>query len=909
VQLVGRRTECCALEEVLAAVRAGESRALVVCGEAGIGKTALLDELIRRATGCRVIRISGLESEMELAFAALHQLCTPLLGQIDQIPAPQGEALLTAFGKRAGAPPDPFLLGLATLSLVAEAAADRPLLLLVDDEQWLDRSSARAIAFVARRVEAESVGIVFATRCVGKHLGGLRELPIRSLQDEDSRTLLSAVVSGPLDIRVRDQIIAEARGNPLALLELPRTLTRAELAGGFGPPGAPFSHSLDATFRRQVDALPTPTRLLLALAAADPTGDPSLLWRAAEVVGLSVEAAVPAIEAGLAEIGTRVRFRHPLVRASAYRSVPLSDRRRIHGALAAVTDAGLDPDRRAWHLGHAAVGPDEAVADELERAAERVQARGGIPAAAAFLERASVLTLDPARRGDRILAAASAKAQAGLLDEAKDLLTVAESVSLSSLQTARADLIRAQLAFVGSRGNDAAPWMLGAARRLEIVDPQLARDTYLDALAAAIFAGRLGVDGDVLEVSKAASAATCALTDPRPPDLLLHGLSTQHSADFEKGLPTVQQALRVYGQGMSAANEMRWMFVACVAAARIWDLDRLMSLASRYITLARDTGALTEIPLALSCEISPLLFTGRFGEAAVEINEMAAVIDAMGTNVTPYGELSLAAMRGRRHDFQTLRDAAVTNAQQRGEGVGLTVVAWATALLENGYGNYPEAVRAGRDATAYACDCTSSGWALVELVEAAARAGEADVARDAFHRLAEMTTPSGTDWGLGVQARSQALLSAGDEAERLYLEALDRLARAGLQPDLARAHLLYGEWLRRQRRRIDARTHLHAADELFAKLGMEAFAQRTQRELLATGEKAPSRVALALAGELTAREAQIALMARDGLSNPEIGARLFISARTVQYHLAKVFTKLDIRSRSQLGNALSNDTT
>lgn len=903
MELIGRRAERRALDGVVSAVSSGGSGVLVLSGEAGIGKTALLDEVARQISDNRLVRVAGEESETEFAYAALHQLCMPLFEHIGRIPAPQRAALLTAFGQRQGPPPDPFLVGLAGLSLVSEFAQQCPVFLVIDDQQWLDRASSIAIAFVARRLSAEAVGILFATRTVGEELHGLPELRIGGLTDDDSRELLALNLDGPLDTSVRDRIVVEARGNPLALLEIPRSLGRIGLAGGFGAPGVPLTHSLEGAFRHQLYDLPVPTRRLLALAAAEPAGDASTLWRAAEVLGIEANAAMAAVEAGLAEIGSRVTFRHPLIRSTAYRSVPLSDRQVIHSALAAVIDRELEPDRRAWHLGHAAIGPDDEVAAELERCAGRVRARGGVAAAAAFLERASALTLDPSSRCDRTIAAASAKAQAGSLEVAKDLLKVADTTPMTELQRARADLVRAQLAFISSHGNDAAPLLLGAAQRLEGIDPALARETYLDTLSAAIFAGRLAVDGGVLEVSEAASAATRALSTPGAADLLLDGMCTQHSAGFEKGLPTVREALHTYGLGMTADQELRWMFLACVAAAHVWDLDRLRSLAVRHVQLTRDTGAVSELPLALSCLITPLLFTGNFSEAALAIDELTAAIDAMGNNLTPYGALSLAAMRGDRDHLRQLGSTATRNAEHRGEGIGLTVNAWATALLENSYGNYHAAVEAAVYATSYPGDCTSAGWALIELVEAGSRTGDDAVASAALERLAEMTTPSGTDWGLGVEARSRALTTEGDVAEPLYLEAIERLGRAGMGPDLGRAHLLYGEWLRRRRRRVDARTQLRSAHDLFDSIGMGAFAERARVELLATGATAQKRTDSRLA-TLTAQEAQIARLARDGLSNPEIGARLFISARTVQYHLSKVFAKLGIRSRSQLEHSL-----
>ncbi len=904
MELIGRDEELQALNAALSTVRAGRSQVLVLSGEAGIGKTALLDEMARLAADFRVVRIAGIESETEFVFAALHQLCASMWDEIEAIPAPQRDALLTAFGERQGPAPDPFLVGLAVLSVVSEAAHHRGLMLLIDDQQWLDRASRQVLAFVARRLVAESVGVVFATRIVGDELRGLPGLTVGGLRDQDSQELLARALVGPLDRQVRDRVIAEAHGNPLALVELPRVLGHSELAGGFGTPGAPLTHSLEGTFRRQLGNLPLPTRRLLALAAADPAGDPALLWRAAEVLGIDADAAVPAFESGLAEIGSRVVFRHPLIRSTAYRSVPMSDRQKVHAALAAVTDSGRDPDRRAWHLGHAAVGPDDTVSDELARSAGRVQARGGVIAAAAFLERASALAVDPSRRCDLALAAASAKAHAGQLDAARDLVRVAESTRLTDLQRARADLVRAQLAFIGSHGSDAAVLLLSAARRLEAIDATLARETYLDAMSAALFAGRLAVGGGMLEVAEFAGAATRALSAPEPSDLLLDGLATQYSAGFDKGLPAVREALEVYGQGMAVEQELRWMLLACLAATRVWDIARHTSLSIRYLQVVRDSGAVSHLPLALSSRFVPLLFTGEFEEAAQVTEEMGAAIDAMGKNLSPYCAIVLSAWRGRHTELAALSDATRPDAERRGEGHGLTVIEWADAVVANARCDYARARASATSASAYRGDGGASWWTLPELVESSSRLGDFATATDALNRLAEMTTPSGTDWGLGVEARSRALVSDGDAAERLYRAAVGHLGRAGLRPDLGRAHLLYGEWLRRQRRRVDARTQLRTAHQLFESIGMAAFAERARRELLATGEKARQRTAAPVHVALTAQEAQIARLAREGLSNPEIGSRLFISARTVQYHLGKVFSKLDIKSRSQLERAL-----
>ena len=906
-QLLGRRAERDVLDRFLAAVRVGESRTLVVRGEPGVGKTALLKYLAGRASDCRVAAATGVQSEMELAFAGLHQLLAPMLDRLERLPGPQRDALRTAFGMSAGPVPDRFLVGLAVLGLLSEMAAARPLVCLVDDEQWLDHASAQILAFVARRLGAEAVGLVFGARVPSGDLAGLPELVVGGLREDDARALLGSVLTGPMDERVRDQIVAETRGNPLALLELPRGLTAAELAGGFGLPGAlSLPRRIEESFRRRVEALPAQTRLLLLLAAAEPTGDPVLLWRAAGQLGIGAEAAGPAAEAGLAEFGARVRFRHPLVRSAAYRSATLEERQQLHRALAKATDPAIDPDRRAWHRAHAAPGPDEDVAAELERSADRVQARGGLAAAAAFLERATVLTPNPAQRAGRALAAAQAKVQAGGSGAALDLLAMAEAGPLSELQHARVDLARAQLAFATSRGSDAVPLLLQAAKQLEPIDAGLARATYLDAMIAANFAGRLaGPGADVLAVARAVSAAPPPLHAPGASDLLLDGLATHYNEGYAAALPILRRALIAFGGGMPADQELRWLSLAFAAAIHIWDDDRAEVLSKRYVERARKVGALIELPLALSRRVYVLLSAGELTAAATLVEEVQAATEATGTNFTPYAAMGLAALRGDEIEASALIEATLKDVPSRGEGLGITAAERANAVLNNGLGHYQKAQAAAQRATVNDRELGFSNWALAELIEAATRSGISETAAGAYRRLAEITSASGTDWALGVQARSHALLSEGEEAEGLYRQAIARLGRTRARTELARAHLLYGEWLRRERRRADAREQLRTAHRMLEAMGMEAFAERAGRELRATGETARKRT-VATTVELTAREAQIARLARDGLSNPEIGTRLFLSPRTVQYHLRNVFTKLGISSRGQLYRVLPN---
>ena len=904
--LTDRHAECDVLGRLVAAVRAGESRALVVHGEPGVGKTALLEYLAGQASGCRVAHAGGVQSEMELAFAVLHQLCAPMLDRLERLPAPQRDALRTAFGLSAGPAPDRFLIGLAALGLLSEMAGERPLVCIVDDEQWLDSASAQVLAFVARRLGAESVGLVFGARVPTGDLAGLPELVIGGLREDDARALLDSALTGPLDALVRDQIVAEAHGNPLALLELPRGWTATELAGGFGLPGAvPLAGRIEESFRRQLGALPAQPRHLLQLAAAEPTGDPVLVWRAAGRLGICAEAAGPAVEAGLAEFGVRVRFRHPLMRSAAYRSAPADDLREIHAALAEVTDPASDPDRLTWHRAAATAAPDEGVATELERSAGRAQARGGLSAAAAFLERAMLLTPDPGRRADRAIAAAEAKHQAGAPDVAAELLVMAEAGPLEELARARISLLRGQMAFSAGNSSDTPRLLIDAARRFEALDTRLARETYLEALSAALLGHRTSQIG-TLEIARAARGATAAPpSDSRAPDLLLEGMATLITDGYETGVPAVQRALSVFRDGdLPIGEQLRWLFVATRCAIDIWDDESWRDLAIRQVELARAVGALSLLPFAITQRFGMHLHAGEFATVAQLVDEFSVLKEATATGLPDFGTMILAAWQGRSREAFRLIDEFITDMSERGQGYGVSLPHYTASVLYNGLGRYADAMASAELASEQRDDLAFANLALAELIEAAVRGGQPERAAAAMGRLTELTLPSGTAWGLGVAARSRALLSEGDEAERLYREAIGHLSSAPARTELARAHLLYGEWLRRQRRRREAREHLRTARDMLEAIGMDAFAERAGRELRATGETARKRTAAARDEELTAQEAHIARLAREGLSNPEIGTRLFISARTVQHHLGNIFAKLGIASRSQLSHVL-----
>ncbi len=905
--LRGRRGECERLDGQLQRMAGGQSSVLVLRGEAGVGKSALLEYVAEKSSGYRIVRAVGVQSEMELAYAGLHQLCTVMLDRVAKLPGPQRDALLVAFGLQQGATPEPSAVAVAVLGLLSDAAETTPLVCLIDDAQWLDRASAQALAFVARRLFAERVAMVFAVRepIDLPELAGLPELVVGGLADNDARLLLASVVPGRLDERVRDRIVAETRGNPLALLELPRGMTPADLAGGFGLPGAgTLTGRIEQVFTRRVESLPSDSRELLLLAAAEPLGDVTLLWRAAERLGIGSDAAAPAEEAGLIEFGIRVRFRHPLVRSAAYRGATPRERQQAHHALAEVTDPGADPDRRAWHRAQATAGLDETVAAELEGSATRAHRRGGEAAAAAFLQRAAELTPDPARRGERALAGAQAKIEAGAPEAAAALLGMAQLAPLDDYQRARSQRLRAQITLALSRGSDAVPLLLEAAEGLAAFNTDLARDMRLEVFAAAIYAGHPEDDPEVQQLAAAALAEPVPTQPPHPVDSLARGLATVFTDGFAAGAPTLWAALEGFRRAdKTDARTNRWLWLACRVAFDLYDEQLSEEMARRGLRRAREAGALGVLPIALNFRAGLHIHAGEFAAASALAEEAAAISAMTGTAPLVYTAPLMAAIRGDEARAAPLLDAAEQDAVGRGQRLALSMLGSARAILFNGTGRYEEALRAAVAACAHD-GLALYALALIELVEAAARSGQPQLGASALERLAVRTQASNTDWALGLEARSRALLAEGPSAETLYEEAVTRLARGHVGFHLARAQLVYGEWLRRENRRADARRQLGAAHDLFASFGAEAFVERARRELLATGETARRRTPDSLS-LLTPQETQIARLAGDGLTNPEIGAQLFISPRTVEYHLRKVFPKLDISSRKDLQRALA----
>jgi DNA-binding CsgD family transcriptional regulator len=901
--LQGRSSECAALDKVVADARSGQSRVLLVRGEPGIGKTALLDYVESAASECRVARSAGVESEMELAYGGLHQLCAPCLDRIDRLPGPQRAALETAFGLSAGDAPDRFLVGLAVLNLLADLSEEKALVCIVDDAQWLDRVSAQTLAFVARRLLAEPIALVVAVRepSDGAGFDGLPELPISGLGPDAAGLLLDSVVTGPIDGRVRERIIAETHGNPLALLELPRAWTAAELADGFEESdGVPLAGRIEAGFLRRLEALPGDTRLLLLTAAAEPLGDATILWRAANILGLSSGAADPAEDAGLIEFGARVRFRHPLVRAAAYRTASSGERQQVHRALAEATDPELDPDRRAWHRAQTTTSPDEGIAGELERSAARASARGGLAAASALLERAARLTPEPGLRSQRELAAAWAKRDAGALDAALALLPAVEAGPPDALRTAEVEHLRGQIAFDQHRGTDAVLLLLDAARSLETLDVDLARETYLDALVAAIWAAGPDAPDVLARAGAAARAAPRARAPRRAVDAVLDALATRLTDGYTAAAPAVTDALHAVlavDADTDDVGRLLWLGgtrVSAIVATEVWDFESGRELAQRQVRAARSSGALVQLQFALNLLASGEALAGDFDSAAAHIEEARAVADATGTRPIAYSAMLLAALRGRE-------DPAAARAAAGVEGRVVTFADYARAVLHNGLGRHVEA----RDAALHVFERDVIGgyqvMAVAELGEAASRTGDRELLSRALERMRERTEVTPTEWARGVEMRLRALADESS-ADDLYRESSECLERIGVRVEAARSRLLHGEWLRREGRRVDAREQLRAAHDEFVEMGMEAFADRARRELVATGEKVRRRT-VESRGQLTAQEFQIAQLAREGLSNPEIGTRLFLSPRTVEWHLRKVFMKVGVSSRRQLRDA------
>ena len=910
--LLGRAEDRKWLADLLHRAREGQGGAVVLRGEAGIGKSALLQDLAGKAQECLICRAVGVESEMELPCAGLQQLCGPVTGRLADLPPLHRNALEKVFGLNTGPPPDRFLVGMAVLDLITMAAQRQPLMWLVDDAQWLDRSSIQAIGFASRRLLNERIIVAIGARDTidGGDLAGLPEIRLSGLSAVDASELLDSVVPGPTDPTVRDRIIAETRGNPLALLELPRTWTTAELVEGLSESSSvPLTGHLELAFAKRLSELPPDTQTLLTLAAAEPTGDPALLWSAAAELGLDCDAAAPAERAGLIEFGRHVYFRHPLVRAAAYRAAPTQNRLAVHRALAEVTDPVRDADRRAWHRASSTVAHDEDVAVALEQSAGRAKARGGLSAAAALLERAASLTPDAARRANRTLAAARAKRDAGALEGALGLLSAAESEPPSELRSALAEQLRGKIAFDQGRGEDAAELLLSAAQRLEPFDPTGARDTHLEALAAAVWASGANGREWINKAAEAARAAPPAAERPRTADLILDALACRVTEGYEASAPKLTKALaaaRGHIIGADDVENLLWLAgnrAAGILATEAWDYETGRTLAERQVAVARDSGALIQLQFALNFLANNIVLTGDLTTAAALVEE-ERLLSTM-TRVAPvgYSSLLLDAFRGDAARALPVIRSTIETATRNGQGRIVAFAYYVAAVLYNGLGRHADAL----DCALRVVEWDALGYqtlATAELAEAASRECNTVLLAEitAWVRARADATPS--DWALGIATRVQALdAGAAETADALYRESIEHLSKTPLRVELARSHLLYGEWLRRRGQRGDARDQMTIALDALSDMGVGAFAKRARRELSATTGRRTRRAVDAPSTQLTSQELQIAQLVQRGLTSREIGGRLFLSPRTVEWHLRNIFGKVGVSSRRQLRDA------
>jgi DNA-binding CsgD family transcriptional regulator len=894
--LVDRAAEAAALDGVLTAVRGGLSGVLVLRGEAGIGKTALLEYAAGRAGGMRIARVAGVELEMDLAFAGLHQLLVPFLDGIARLPLLQRRALQTAFKLAAGPAPDRFLVGLAALTLVTDAAMEHPVLCLIDDAQWLDRESVTVLEFVTRRLLADQVGMVFAVRAGMDDptvvLEGLPGLTVTGLPEEAALQVLSAVTDGPVDTRVGKKVVAEAAGNPLAVVEFAGELTAEELAGA-APLPAPlrFGGRVEELYVSRILALPGDTRLLLLIAAADALCDQRKIWRAARFLGIDPDIADIPASGRLVSWRPRVEFRHPLMRSAAYYAAPAVTRRRTHEALAAVTDPGVDPDRRAWHLAAAAVGPDERVAAGLEESAGRARARGGWASSAVFLERAAVLTPDAGRRAHRLLAAAEARLVAGEPAAAGVLAERAAPDLADPVARAKGRRIEGLTLYAAGRANEAVPVLLDAATMVAFSDTRLARDTLLDAYAATQrFGGGGAATPGLLRAIPAAPDAEVTVAD-----LLLDGFAAVAEHSYDSGAALLRRAIAPVTGDQPVPDEALPHFLAIAnAALLLLDDSARYQIERRGTAELRDRGALAALLVALIVQVTAGIQEGRFADAAAAVAEGRSLSEATGWRaylpVFAHAEVLALAWQGREASARPLA-ARLLAELEWGHGHAVRRhVHHSLTILELSLGNYADAL--DHALRSEAGERALGSASVADMVEAAARSGEWETAAAAVEAFEPWALASGTHWALGLLARSRALLAADDCAESEYLLAIEHLRKCRIVPDLARSRLLYGEWLRRQRRRRDARGQLRAAYDMFDQLGIGGFARRAQLELRATGEQVARRSPGALDSELTPQETQIATLAGEGATNTEIAARLFISAATVEYHLRNVFRKM-----------------
>jgi DNA-binding CsgD family transcriptional regulator len=909
--LVDRNRERQAIDTILDAARDGLSGSLVLRGAAGMGKTSLLRYVTTAGADFTQLTVAGIGSESDFAFAGLQRLLLPVIDQRSSLPAVQREGLEVALGLSSGASKNPFLLGLGVLTILAAVATDRPLLCEVDDAQWLDNETLEALAFVARRLQAEGVAMFFAFRDDGEAMSALDDLEaiqVDGLATHDALILLNRSALSPVDPTIANRIVNETQGCPLALVEVPRELSADELAGlAVLSEPLPLGRRLEAHFLRRIRSLPADAQTLMVIIAADASGDEGAIRRAAARLDIPLMAAESAVDADLMERASWTTFRHPLIRSAVYGGASSALRRNVHGALADATNRSEAPDRYAWHRAASASEPDELIAVDLEAAAARARDRGGYASEATFRTRAAELTPGPSDRSRRMLDAAQAALTAGLRERAILLIDEAlkQEASPSPLLLAQAQRLRAGCDSFTLPGGAAAVH-LAVARSLEDLDVRLARDTYIEALQATVISAQLTSGTSPGEVAHA------ALSAPRPDndqltlaDAMLDGFATRLASGSNESIPLFRAALDTLSEDeVAPTGRTLWAMLVQTAALEVWDAVGYRRALDLLEQSQRARGELDSLRITLLALCRSEMWNGRFGAAEAyraEVGAIAAAIEGEGPIADMFVMLSvhLLAWQGREAEVREAVSILTGEfAVAIGAGAGVNVARLALATLENGLRHYGEALTAA--SPLFDDDIPPDGnLILPEIVEAGVRSGNNSVAAAALDRLDERARISGTPWAFGLLARSRALLAADDDAEALYMEAIEQLDGSPVAAESARAHLLYGEWLRRQKRRIDARRELRTAHQLFSTMGARAFEERARLELAATGAHARERSAVT-ALDLTPQESQIARLAARGDSNAEIASKLYISPNTVDYHLRKVYRKLALRSRRDL---------
>ena len=900
--LIGRSAETRVLSTFLDDLRAGSGGALVLRGHAGTGKTALLRELADTAAqaGMRLAQAVGTEAEIAFDYAGLHQTLAPFLGGMKDLPDPQRAALETAFGLAAGQAPGRYAVGLATLMLLTDVAERQPVLCVVDDAQWLDRVSQDVLAFVARRLLVDRVGLVFALREGEEHapaLSGFSELEVRALGPEAGRELLEFAAGGRVAGPLARRVLSEAAGHPLTLIELGGEL-REGRAIPDAVPGLPMrvGERLERLYLDRVRDLTPAAQTLLLVAAAERLGNPEQVRRATEMLGFDPEVAMlPEVRRTLS-LSPRVTFSHPLMRAAAYWGASPSERRRVHAALAKVTDPSTDPDRQAWHVAQATDGSDEAVARELEASADRARRRGGWESEQTFLRRAAELTPDPARAAARRLAAAEAGLVAGDLAGAAALAGQAVPHLADPLALARAR--RVQGIFLQAEGSvaEAARTLVDAAREMGPVDPRLARDTLFEAFSVAQLEGWAKAAEVVSAVRELPAHAA-----ESPGDRLLEGFADVGDGRTAAGYTELREGVRALAaargcQETGVPRLVAWLY----ASGLVFEHSTWTDLERFWIPAFRDRGAIAALVPALYSLAYDHLRAGRLNAAEAALAEGRDLAEATGDQgwgpSFDQADVWLLGLRGASVEARALADRLLGESIP---GVWRDTVHLAVAELELGVGRYEAALDAAIEARAL--------WSLLtpeDVVEAAMRCGRPEIARAAIEDFSPLAEAAGTPWALGLAARCQALLKGDDPtADDDYQNSIDYLQRTPVALAVARTRLVYGEWLRRQRRRRDARDQLGIALESFEQMHAHGFADRARVELAATGEHRRRQVDPAGAG-LTPQELQIAQLASGGATNRDIATRLFLSAATVEYHLRSVYQKLGINRRVLLAQAL-----